>query len=159
MITIRPLDRAGAGDLAPPDMVWTGFAGDVDPESNRQAIRSAVLMLLFTDARCDPEELRAEHAGDRRGWVGDGFAGAGEGSLGSKLWLLRRSVLTPAVARQAEAEAVRALQPLVAQGVAATVTAVGAITGDGNCLDLAITVSGRDGRPVFADQFDLLWRQ
>ncbi len=118
-------------------------------------------MLLFTDAACAPGDLRFEHAGDRRGWIGDAFgvdAAAGEQALGSTLWLLRRSKLDAAVARAAEAEALRALQPLIRQKVAASVTVTATIAGAGDRLDLAVTLSRLDGSPVFAARYDLVWR-
>lgn len=166
MLTITLPQRAMPKGLAPPDIAWTGTAGDfvADPTFglvSDDPIRSAVIMLLFTNAACTPSQLRFEHGGDRRGWAGDGFGldpRKGAGALGSTLWLLRRSKLDVKVARQAEMEAERALQPLVTQKIAASVTAAGTIEGRGDRLALAITLNARDGRPVFADRFDVLWK-
>jgi phage gp46-like protein len=166
MITITLPQRTTPKGLAPPDIAWTGTSGDfvADPVFGLVAdnpIRSAVIMLLFTNCACEPAQLRFEHGGDRRGWAGDSFGidpRRGEQPLGSTLWLLRRSKLDAKIARQAEIEAERALQPLVAQKVAASVTALGAIAGRGERLDLAITLNARDGRPVYSDRFDVLWK-
>lgn len=166
MLTVTLPDRLGPAGLAAPAIVFDGFVGDfaaVSPGglSPGDPIRSAVVMLLFTDAACAPEDLRFEHAGDRRGWAGDGFGldqGRGEQPLGSRLWLLRRSVLDRAVAQAAEIEAVRALQPLVAQGIAREITAMATIAGRADRLDLAIALKARDGRPVYSDRFDLVWK-
>lgn len=165
-ITITPLAPAGGPSLLAPAIGWDGFTGDfvADPVTGLatgDAIRSAILMLLESDVACAPEELRFEHGGDRRGWAGDGFgidAARGEQPLGSTLWLLRRTVLNADVVRRAEAEAIRALQPLVRQRLAESVSARGEIAGVGDQLHLFIDLKRRDGRPVFSDRFDLLWR-
>lgn len=165
MFKVTLQDVAPAG-LAPPDIAWSGFVGDFAPAPvgglrASDPIASAVIMLLFTDAACAPDELRFEHDGDRRGWVGDAFGvdeARGEQPLGSTLWLLRRSALTEAIARRAAEEAERALQPLVAQGIAARVAASARIAGAFDRLELTVDLIRRDGRPVFSDRFDLVWK-
>ncbi len=127
--------------------MWNGRVGDfavsTDPSQGGvgglvavNPIQTAILMLLFTDVRVDPTDLRYEMHGDRRGWVGDGFdvrADLGEAPLGSRLWLYRRSVLVTAVKKPTlaaiEADALSALQPLVAQGAAAKITVSGSQDG------------------------------
>src|SRR4051812_23188738 len=125
-LTITPLGEAGV-ELLAPDIVWqNGMVGDFalveSPPADGAAgglqaqhpIETAVLMCLYTDARCEVRELRFEMGGDRRGWPGDGFdidTSAGEAPLGSKLWLYRRHQLTDITAAEIEAEARRALQP------------------------------------------------
>jgi phage gp46-like protein len=166
MLSITFPQRAMPPGLAPPDIAWTGTSGDFveDPVIgliSQNPIRTAIIMLLFTHAACEPSELRFEHAGDRRGWAGDSFGidpRRGEQPLGSTLWLLRREKLDAKIARRAEVEAVRALQPLIRQKLAASVAATGTIAGRGDKLDLAILLQARDGRPVFSDRFDVLWK-
>ena len=93
-----------AEPLLDPDLVWDGRIGDlattpiddpVNPGGLRatQALATAILICLMTDARADETELRD---GDvNRGWPGDSFdRDADEPALGSKLWLLRRRALT-----------------------------------------------------------------
>ncbi len=167
MFKVSTFDAILPEGLAAPDIGWTGFVGDFVPDAvfgfvGQNPIKTSILMLLFTDVACEPAQLRPEHNGDRRGWVGDGFgidATRGEQPLGSTLWLLRRSVLNEQVAFEAEAECVRALQPLVRQGIATSVLATARINGARDRLELAITLKARDGRPVFADQFDVLWKR
>ncbi|GJD51078.1 hypothetical protein OPKNFCMD_3829 [Methylobacterium crusticola] len=171
-LTLTPLADEGVTVL-PPDIVWNGVVGDfalaTTPEDGAAGglvaanpLRTAVLLLLFTDARVEAAELRFEHRGDRRGWPGDGFdvdTAAGEAPLGSKLWLFRRHELTDLTAREVAAEAERALQPLVKQGAAARVTVAATADKVAGRINLSVGVYGRDGRSVYADQFDLLWKR
>lgn len=166
MISITFPQRAMPSGLAPPDIAWAGMSGDFveDPVfglASGNPIRSAIIQLLFSHAACEPADLRFEHGGDRRGWAGDSFGvdlRRGEQPLGSTLWLLRRQKLDAKIARRAEVEAERALQPLIRQKIAASIGAAGTIGGRGDKLDLAITLRARDGRPVFSDRFDVLWK-
>ena len=175
-LTITALEAAGV-DTLPPDILWSGTAGDVavstDPADGgvgglvaRDPIRTAVLMLLFTDVRVDPADLRYEMRGDRRGWVGDGFdlrADLGEAPLGSRLWLYRRSVLVTAARKPTlaaiEADATLALQPLVRQGAAARVTVKGRQDAPNGTVWLDVGVFGRGDRQLFSGSFDTLWRR
>ena len=175
-LTIASLQDAGV-DVLPPDILFDGVVGDfavsTDPADGgvgglvaRNPYRSAVIMLLFSDVGVDPADLRFEHRGDRRGWVGDGFdvrADLGETPLGSRLWLYRRSVLVSAVRQPTlmmiEADASLALQPLVKQGAAAKVTVAGTAEGAAGRIGLDLAVYGRGGRQLFADRFDFLLRR
>jgi len=88
-----------AEPILTPDLVWNGtIAGIViDFERGdlqcRNAIQTAVLICLMTDARVDPSELPDDES--NRGRPGDAFdMQPGDVPLGSKLWLLRRRALT-----------------------------------------------------------------
>lgn len=171
-ITLTPLAEAGV-EVLPPDVVWTGVSGDFalaaseadGPAGGLKAanpLATAVVLLLFSDARAEPYELRDEHRGDRRGWVGDGFdidAAAGEAPLGSKLWLYRRHELTDLTALEVAAEAERALQPLLGQGAVVTIRTAATVDKAAGRLSLAVGLYGRDGREVYAPRFDILWRR
>ena len=175
-LTITSLEAAGV-DTLPPDIVFDAFAGDfavsTDPADGgpgglvaRNPIRTAVLMLLFTDVAVDPKDLRFEHRGDRRGWVGDGFdirTELGEAPLGSRLWLYRREVLVSAVKQptlmRIEADARLALQPLIRQGAAARIDVAGTADGPNGRISLSIGVYGRNGRQLYTEKFDTLWRR
>ncbi len=163
MLKITPLETAGV-QVLPFDIVWNNERGDfaVSAATGLQAsdpIRTAVVMLLFTDARgTDAEMLHADET-DKRGWVGDGFdvdTAAGEAPLGSRLWLYRREALTDAVARKFDDEARRCLQPLIDQGAAARIDVAAEAVGL-NLLRLSIEIYGRDGGKRFSDRFDILW--
>lgn len=181
LLTLTPLADAGVVAL-PPDIVWLrsdgtpagtgpGTVGDFRVAASpaegagglvaRNPLLTAVILCLFTDARVEDYEIDAGRAGDRRGWPGDGFdldSAAGEGPLGSKLWLLRRMDLTTQTALWAQAEAKRALQQLVTQGAAAKVEATATPDFEGDRMQLAIGLYARDGARIFSEQFDLLWR-
>lgn len=166
---ILPLPAAPEASLSP-DLVWDGLTGDLAPAlpseaenmgglRARAAIATAVLIALMTDVRADPTELRD---GDvNRGWPGDGFDLRGyETPLGSKLWLLRRrtvdDVETP---RLAEDYALEALQPLLAQGVAARAAADATADPARNRLILDVALYGRDGVTVYQARYAVLWEQ
>lgn len=171
-ITLTPLADAGV-EVLPPDIVWTGTSGDFalskggesGPAGGLHAanpLATAVMMLLFSDARAETWELRQEHQGDRRGWVGDGFdvdVAAGEAPLGSKLWLYRRHELTDLTALEIAAEAERALQPLVRQGAVVTIKTAAEVEKAEGRIRLKVNLYGRDGREAYADRFDVLWRR
>lgn len=169
-ISITPLADEGVTVL-PPDIVWNGIVGDFAVSAGgddgpagglvaANPLKTAVILLLFSDARADAEDLRFEHRGDRRGWVGDGFdTAAGEAPLGSKLWIYRRAVLSDLTGMEMAAEAERALQPLIRQGAVATIKTKAAVDKAGGRVMLIVNLYGRDGSEVYADQFDLLWRR
>jgi len=171
-LTLTPLADAGVAVL-PPDIVWNGIVGDFalsagGDEGGAGGLRAAnplataVIMLLFTDARAETYDLRAEHRGDRRGWVGDGFdvdTAQGEAPLGSKLWIFRRHELTDLTGMEMAAEAERALQPLITQGAVVTIKTAATVNKAAGRIALRIALYGRDGREAYSDQFDLLWRR
>lgn len=171
-LTLTPLADAGVAVL-PPDIVWDGTVGDFalsrgGDEGGAGGLRAAnplataVVMLLFTDARAETYDLRAEHRGDRRGWVGDGFdvdIAQGEAPLGSLLWLFRRRELTDLTAMEIAAEAERALQPLIGQGAVAVIKTAATVNKVAGRIDLTVNLYGRDGAQAYATQFDMLWRR
>ena len=171
-LTITPLAEAGV-DVLPPDIVWSGTVGDfavsTRPEDGpigglvgRNPIETAVLLLLFTDCRAEPHELRHEHAGDRRGWPGDGFdvdEARGEAPLGSKLWLYRRHELLDRTGLEIEAEIHRALAPLKKQHAVARIAVKAEVQKAEGRVAASINLYGRDGREVYAGRFDPLWRR
>ncbi len=171
-ITISSINEDGIAVL-PPDLIWNGFTGDfvvatVPAEGGvggfvaRNPIQTAVLMLLFTDVRVDPSELTFAQRGDCRGWVGDGFdvdTAIGEQPLGSKLWLFRRAIANAKTAAAIAAEARRALQPLIVQGVVVRIDASTELLAAENQIRLAVALYGRDGTQVYAAKFDALWKR
>ncbi|MGU3539972.1 phage GP46 family protein [Methylobacterium sp. A54F] len=171
-LTLTPLADAGVAVL-PPDVLFDGTVGDFAiserPEDGgvgglvaANPLRTAAILLLFTDARAETWELRFEHRGDRRGWPGDGFdvdTAGGEAPLGSKLWIYRRHELTDETGREMAAEAERALQPLIGQGAVVRITTAATVDKARGRVLLQVALYGRDGRAVYAPQFDLLWRR
>lgn len=185
-LTITPLADAGV-EILPPDVVWMkadgtpalsgegGIYGDFALSTSsdqgpvggfvaRNPLQTAVVMLLFTDARAETNQITWADGGDRRGWVGDGFdidVANGEAPLGSTLWLYRRRELTDGTAMQVKAEALRALQPLLAQGAVARIDVQATMvrTEATGRIDLMIDIYGRDGTKTYAAKFDLLWKR
>lgn len=102
---------------------WNGALGAADLAlaangalATESALRTAVVLSLFTDARARADD-GAE--GDRRGWIGDAFAP--EDRFGSRLWLLRREKHTEETRRRAEDYATEALAWLLDEGLATDV--------------------------------------
>lgn len=165
MFTITPL---GASDtVLPPDVVIIdGTTGDfvLDDTTGllaRNPIATAIVLCLMTDARAASDQIRQEHAGDTRGWVGDGFhidTSRGETELGSRLWLFRRHELTDETARQVEDEARRCLQTLITQRVAVKIDVRATVQKAEGRITLEIAVIGHDGRSVADVRFDPLWK-
>jgi phage gp46-like protein len=168
-LTITPLSESGA-QVLPPDVEWSGQVGDFalssDPADGgvgglraRHPIQSAVAYALFTDGRAAPRELRFEMGGDLRGWPGDGVSlFAGDAAIGSKLWLYRRHELTDATGAAIAAEAKRALKPLLDEKLVVRVDVSAEVLKAEGQVRLKVDLYGRDGRKVYADQFDPLWR-
>ena len=170
-ITTRVLADPAA--IPAPDIIWIdGVRGDFQIVSapgqgprgglrGGQALASAICLLLFTDAQCDETELTPFSGGDRRGWVGDGFdldAGAGEGPLGSKLWLFRRSALVDETGRAIEDECRRCLQTLIAQKACARIDVAATVDAPNGHVGVVIDLYGEDGAQIFAAKFDDLWQ-
>ena len=170
--TVHFRDHEGSGD---PALVWdTTFdptvadlafdwaiaPQDGSPDSGgltaRAGIATAVILSLFTDARA-PDGWRPEER-DRRGWWGDGLAGAGTEPFGSWLWtVVEQGVVNEAAARAAEREAARALAWMVRDGVAARVDVVATADPPARRLDLAVAIRARSGETTFDQTFALLW--
>lgn len=164
MLTITTLESAGV-QVLPFDIVWTGERGDFEVScaaglTAKDPIATAVVMLLFTDARGTDSEMRRADETDKRGWVGDGFdvdTADGEAALGSRLWLYRREALTDEVARKFDDECRRALEPLIKQGAASRIDVSAVPMAGDNLMRLTIDIYGRDGGKRFSDRFEILW--
>jgi phage gp46-like protein len=159
------------------DSIWQPQSGsadwaiaDGDEPQNRGGLRAkaalhtAVVLSLFTDKRiADDHPLRYLVAGDDpRGWWGDGAdvrADLHETELGSLLWVFERSVLTEEIRRWAEAIALEALTPLIAQGLAVRIEAQASAEFAMNRLDLAVQIYGRDGARLYDQRFADVWAQ
>lgn len=84
-----------------------------------QPLVRAVIVSLFTWRRANPDDdLPADL---RMGWWGDSFPTIPNDRIGSRLWLLSRSTLTPETVAKAKEYAEEALQWLIDDGVAARV--------------------------------------
>ncbi len=133
--------------------------GNVGGLAATRHLETAVVNLLFTDARCPQNHPLAKRAGgDLRGWWGDAVDIGGEGALGSLLWLVTDyGIASDADARWAEAFATQALAPLIEARVAARVVATAQAAPARNRLDLAIALYGRDGAQMHSQVFSHYW--
>jgi len=117
-------------------------------------LASAVLISLFTDRQADDDDIPPDGGNDLRGWWGD----AGEDvPIGSRLWLLDRSKLTPAVANTAKIYIEEALKWLIDDQVALSVSAATVIAGRSQ-LNAIVTITHRDGS-VSALNYNWVWDQ
>ena len=168
---LGPLADVGVAVL-PPDVLWDGQSGDFYlskvPEDGgpggfvaANPIASAVVMLLFSDARPAPALGGKQPTGDPRGWPGDGFdvrKDKGEAPLGSTLWRYRRSMVTDDVARAIGLAAELALRPLKTQGLAERIEAIA--TAQPNAERVKLTVGVYAGeKALYVQSFDTLWRR
>jgi phage gp46-like protein len=80
---------------------------------------TAVLISLFTDAQADSDDIIPDGSNDPRGWWGDLGEDVG---IGSKIWLLSRSKQTEEVRVKAETYLAAALQWLVDDQIAASIS-------------------------------------
>lgn len=85
-------------------------------------LQTAVVISLFTDRRADPDDRLPEGETDPRGWWGDLNEDI---QTGSRLWLLRREKQLPAVRQRAEDYCREALQWLIDDEIASSVTVIG----------------------------------
>ncbi len=121
-------------------------AGDI---KSADQLDTAILVSLFTDKRAEPYEIVLPQL--RRGSVAD--LETPEDVGGSKLWLLEQARLTSATVAKATTFARTALQWLVRDLIATTVTAESRVGIDD--LTLAITVRKPNSRTETA--FVALW--
>jgi len=85
-------------------------------------LNTSVIISLFTDRQAEPGDVLPDGSSNRRGHWGDTFAAVNGDKLGSRLWLLSREKQTNATLNRAREYAEEALQWLIDDGVAATVT-------------------------------------
>lgn len=80
-------------------------------------LMSALLISIYSDRLANADDEIPDGSTDRRGWWGDLFDPTH--LIGSRLWLLSRAKLTPAVALQAQGYLAECLQWLIDDGVVA----------------------------------------
>ena len=90
-----------------------------------EGLETAVLISLFTRRRALPDDVLPDPLGNNRGgWWGDLYPDVEGDLIGSRLWLLSRSKTTQTVMNQAKIYAEEALQWMVEDGVATSVTVI-----------------------------------
>jgi phage gp46-like protein len=146
------------GDLA---LTWSVATGDADLSiidddlASDRGLETAVLLSLFTDRRSeDDDKPPSGDPNDRRGWWADQFAVVEGDQIGSRLWLLDRSVITGETARRAEEYVREALAWMIEDRV---VSSIG-VEIETTKKDLFIGVTlARPGKDPVRFRFDHVW--
>lgn len=114
-------------------------------------LESAVILSLLTDRRALPDDRLPDDSGrttllppDRRGWCGDALAEDDASLIGSRLWLISREKQTEETRRRAIFYAREALQWLVNDGHAVSMTVDAAWTERGR-LEVSVILNLPDG--------------
>jgi phage gp46-like protein len=145
--------------------LWTNTGGDwvLQPPALAEdaGLYTAIALSLFTDRLAgEGDALPDTSARGRRGWWGDSYAEVEGDLIGSHLWLLSREKLQPQALRRAEEYCQAALQWLVDDGVARSVS-VAAVVPPGRELQglvqLTVTVT-RSAQPVASYRFEAFWK-
>lgn len=102
---------------------WAISNGDLAADDG---LDTAVALSLWTDRLANADDVIPDGSADRRGWWGDAFlpplADGTPDHIGSRLWLLAGALQIPETAQRGQAYCQEALQWLVDDGVAASVT-------------------------------------
>lgn len=100
---------SSAIQLADLALTWSNATGDADLSlidldlASDRGLMTAMVLSLFTDRRAEPDDQPPSgDSTDRRGWWADQFAEVEGDRIGSRLWLLDRSVLSNETAKRAE---------------------------------------------------------
>lgn len=140
------------------------LAGNSDPNNllglqATRALDTAILIQLATHKRA-PSHVTLPAGTDPRGWWGDSVDLEDyETEIGSWLWLLYRSVLNDAVAKDAVYYAQDCLQPLINQGAVARFDVSYVIDKVKGLLGLQIDGYSKDGQHIYSQKFMKLWQQ
>lgn len=114
----------------------------------------AVVVSLFTWRRANPDDELP--ASDLMGWWGDSYAEIAGDKIGSRLWLLSRSTLTQDTLRRAQEYATEALQWLLDDQVATSVTVTSSRLGV-HSLGLTVVVTRAESGQVLNLRFADVW--
>jgi phage gp46-like protein len=115
-------------------------------------LETAVLISLFSDQRVSEADVEVDGE-SRRGWWGDVLADVEGDQIGSKLWLLSRSKIIQSIIPQVETSCTNALQWLLDDGVAASISVEASLVeNSGVLIQLSIT------KPLGEnDRYSLIW--
>jgi len=133
----------------PADIAVTGYELDRDP-----GFETSIVLSLFTDARAARGDVLPGTIKNKGGWWGSILLGR---QLGSKLWLLQRSILSNTTMRLYEQYSKDALAWMVEDQIAEEVTAVATKVGL-NRVDLAMTIKRKNNTSV-SFQFYINWEE
>lgn len=94
-------------------------------------LQTAVILSLFTDRRANPDDTLPSASSDLRGWWGDDYPVVPGDRIGSRRWLLSREKQLQSVLNRVIEYDQEALQWLIDDGVASSVTVNAAIVRPG----------------------------
>lgn len=146
------------GDLA---LTWSIATADADLSlidgdlAVDRGLETAVLLSLFLDRRAENDDVPPSgDQNDRRGWWADQFATVEGDRIGSRLWMLSRSVITGETARRAEEYVREALAWMIEDRVVASIGVEIEVTTSN--LFIAVTLA-RPGKDPVAFRFAGVW--
>ncbi|MES2170569.1 MAG: phage GP46 family protein [Actinomycetota bacterium] len=138
----------GLGDIA---LVWDVGIGSADLTmidsdiASDMGLVTAVLLSLFVDRRAESDDVPPSgDPSDRRGWWADEFATVERDLIGSRLWLLDRSKLTPDTGRSAETYIREALAWMIEDRVVSAVDVQITIEAQRMLMTVGLQRPGRD---------------
>jgi phage gp46-like protein len=117
-------------------------------------LQTAVALSIICDAYAAPDDVIPDGSTDRRGYWGDAFSIIQGDNLGSKDWLLSREKQLPAVLAQAIQSAKDALQWMIDDGIAGSISVTGSWIQTG-AFQRIITITKPDGSTF---RYQDLWR-
>lgn len=114
-------------------------------------MRTAVIISFYTDRAANDDDVIPDGTDNRRGWWADSY-NDDDDKIGSRLWLLGREKQTDETLGRAEEYADEALQWLIDDGVAKTVSNVATWLSDG-LLSVTTTIK-RSDNSTYEDVFN-----
>lgn len=119
-----------------------------------EGLETAVILSLFTDRRVTDEELPQGQT-YKRGYWADKYSSVNGDQYGSRLWTLGREKRQIEVLRRAEDFCKEALNWLIEDGVASSITATASFTeGTSNAWQIEIAIQKPSGR---TSRYQLIW--
>lgn len=121
-------------------------------------LETAVLISVFTDRVAQQGDVIPDGTNNPRGWWGDNKTDGTTNPIGSRLWLLSRSIApSQQVLNQAISYAKQALQWLITDGVAAAVDVIANWNAD-DFLAMQVTIQRTNGNVVTVN-YSWAWSQ
>lgn len=152
---------SSALQLADLALVWNEVRGSADlvlidgDIASDPGMTTTVLLSLFLDRRAEDDDVPpSSDPNDRRGWWGDQFAEREGDRIGSRLWLLDRSVLTSDTANRAVEYVREALAWMIEDQVVARIDVDVTTTATALLIDVTLQ---RPGRDAVAFKFSRVW--
>lgn len=142
-------------------LIWKEMGADLAIEDlqlvREDGLKTAVILSLFVDRRAKPDDVLPDNTGDRRGWWADAYSDVDGDKYGSRLWLLSREKQLPSVLMRAKEYAQEALDWMVEDGVAESVSVETWFVRIG-VLGLQIRIV-RPNAPAVEYRFQYLWEK